>query len=141
MKKLINYPEVDVDNMQLMIDYLITNYEHIKDNFNMRIFRGIKDNQEHECNTYGCLLGWGIGGLDKKSVESYIFSNKIDYDLLSSELLGVETDLNLEWNLWDYLFSYKWGLINNQNTLEAGINRIKTVLDDIDYKSTPEWKL
>lgn len=138
MKKLTNYPEVDADNLQLMYDYLIANYERIKDKFDMTHYRAEGDDSKHECNTVGCLLGWGVGGLKNTDVERFINNERINFYFISIMLLGI--DIN-EGSLWSYLFSAAWSDIEGNNTLEAGINRIKTILDDIDYRSTPEWKL
>ena len=59
---------------------------------------------------------------------------------VSRELLGIKSEA-----LWRYLFSANWGrwgrnVSVNYNTLESGLKRLETILNDKSFMLTDEWK-
>lgn len=139
MEKLKLYPEINVDNLQRMYDYLVQNKERISISFDMKFYRTEKnEHNKHECNSIGCLLGHGVGGLKIEDVfECKDNFGLIDFRQVSSELLGIKSEA-----LWGYLFSSNWGrnVSVNYNTLESGLKRLETILNDKSFIITDEWK-
>ena len=106
MEKLKLYPEINVDNLQRMYDYLVQNKERISISFDMRSYRTeINDHNKNECKSIGCLLGHGTEGLKIEDVSQCKDNfGLIDFRQVSSELLGIKSEA-----LWGYLFSSNWG--------------------------------
>ena len=59
-----------MNNLQKMYNWLIENQDKIKPNFNIKHYRGSND-RNHECNSTGCLIGWGVGAFPIKEHPQY----------------------------------------------------------------------
>ena len=58
-----------MNNLQKMYNWLIENQDKIKPNFNIKYYRELLSDRNHECNSTGCLIGWGIGAFPIEEIQ------------------------------------------------------------------------
>lgn len=115
---------MNVENLKKLIAFIPT---IPADKLDMKIFRS-GNKLTHECESSGCIVGWGSILLSKKQFEDY--SNKYIYE---DCLGGISISrFALKWSMdffdlsteqWDYLFGE-----HNSNSKESAIFRIDLLI-------------
>ncbi len=137
------------ENLEILRDYLIDNYDHVSKHFDMRNYRSVynKDYQMivgkgfksiNDCGTHGCLAGWLPFALQKKNklhdYDTFLnlgpFWSAFVTDVLPSSDGEKFTDNDI---LFEFLFDEDW--VRFDNTLDGAIARIEVVLNnDFTYR-------
>ena len=124
------------DNLQKMYNWLEANQNKIKPNFNIKHYReSINDNRNHECNSTGCLIGWGVGAFPIEEIPIGKRSKTILFSEFSESvlLMGILT------SKWKFIFDRGW-YYTEYDSFDDAMGRYKHVLDGKPLKEHPQYK-
>ena len=104
-----------------MYNWLIENQDKIKPNFNIKDYRELLSDRKHECNSTGCLIGWGVGAFP---IEEIPIGERSKVILFSNSVLRMGT-LSSKWK---FIFDSDW-YYTEYNSFDDAMSRYKHVLD------------
>ena len=113
-----------MNNLQKMYNWLIENQDKIKPNFNIKYYRELLSDRKHECNSTGCLIGWGVGAFPIEEIPIGERSNIILFSEFSNSVLRMGT-LSSKWK---FIFDSDW-YYTEYNSFDDAMSRYKHVLD------------
>jgi hypothetical protein len=115
------------DNLRRMAEYIATVPQEL---FDMWAYRNEEDLREHNCKTVGCVIGHCTILDDWKNIP-----RDEDGDILFGEWSEIFTGLNIDSELWDWCFNYKWTPIDN-----TPIGASKRILWLIENGLPDDWE-
>lgn len=123
-------------NLQIMYNWLIENQDKIKPNFNIKGYRSASnDRVSLECNSTGCLIGWGVGAFPIEEIPR----NKIDNTIRFNEFSEVVLGMYYYSDKWKFIFESEWYLTEN-NSFDDAMSRYKHVLDGKPIEEHNQYK-
>ena len=125
-----------MNNLQKMYNWLIENQDKIKPNFNINYYReSINDNRNHECNSTGCLIGWGVGAFPIEEIPIGKRSKMILFSEFSESVLRI----GISTSKWKFIFDSEWHY-TEYDSFDDAMSRYKHVLDEKPIKEHPQYK-
>ena len=124
-----------MNNLQKMYNWLIENQDKIKPNFNIKYYRELLSDRKHECNSTGCLIGWGVGAFPIEEIPIGERSNII----LFSEFSGSVLRMGILTSKWKFIFESKWHY-TEYNSFDDAMSRYKHVLDGKPIEDHNQYK-
>ena len=116
-----------MNNLQKMYNWLIENQDKIKPNFNINYYREYNNVRNHECNSTGCLIGWGVGAFPIEEIPIGERSKMILFSEFSESVLRIGI-LTSKWHYTEY------------DSFDDAMSRYKHVLDEKPIKEHPQYK-
>ena len=104
-----------MNNLQTMYNWLIENQNKIKPNFNIKHYRELLSDRNHECNSTGCLIGWGVGAFPIEEIPIEKQSKMI----LFSEFSGSVLRIGISTSKWKFIFDSDWYYTENNSFDDA----------------------
>lgn len=123
------------DNLQKMYNWLIENQDKIKPNFNIKYYRELLSDRKHECNSTGCLIGWGIGAFPIEEIPR----DKSNNIILFKEFIEVVLKMYILSNKWKFIFDSDWHS-TEYNSFDDAMRRYKHVLDGKSIEEHNQYK-
>ena len=132
-----------MNNLQTMYNWLEANQNKIKPNFNIKHYRELLSDRKHECNSTGCLIGWGVGAFPieeipigkRTEIDGTIISDTIVFNVFSEVVLGMYCYSNE----WKFIFDSDW-YITEYNSFDDAMSRYKHVLDGKPIEEHSQYK-
>ena len=124
-----------MNNLQKMYNWLIENQDKIKPNFNINYYRESINDRNHECNSTGCLIGWGVGAFPIEEIPR----DKIDNIIRFSEFSEVVLRMGSLTSKWKFIFDSEWHY-TKYNSFDDAMSRYKHVLDGKPVKDHNQYK-
>lgn len=112
------------DNLQKMYNWLEANQNKIKPNFNIKHYRGSNNDRGYECNSTGCLIGWGIGAFPIEDIPI----GKKSKTILFSEFSKLVLKMSILSDEWLFIFDSDW-YYTEYNSFDDAMSRFKHVLE------------
>lgn len=128
---------MNIENLTIMYNWLLDNQNKVKKSFSMNCFRkGIDDWKNHECNSVGCMLGWGVGAFPFKDIPLNTDDtiNIIDFLLFSDEILGVA----FESEVGRFLFAGEW-TNTHYDSFNHAMKRLKWIIDGKEMEKNKQY--
>ena len=123
------------DNLQKMYNWLIENQDKIKPNFNIKYYRELLSDRKHECNSTGCLIGWGVGAFPIEEIPI----GKRSKMILFSEFSGSVLRMGILTSKWKFIFESNWHY-TEYNSFDDAMSRYKHVLDGKPIEDHNQYK-
>lgn len=125
---------MNIENLKIMYNWLLDNQNKVKKSFNMNYFRkDYNDWKNHECNSVGCMLGWGVGAFPFKDIPLDT-DGDIFFSFFSKEILGVV----FESEVGRFLFAGEW--TNTQyDSFNHAMERLKWVIDGKEMEKNNQY--
>ena len=123
------------NNLQKMYNWLIENQDKIKPNFNIKYYRSASNDRNHECNSTGCLIGWGVGAFP---IEEITIGKKSKM-ILFSEFSGSVLRMGVLTSKWKFIFNSDW-YYTEYNSFDDAMSRYKHVLDGKHIEEHRQYK-
>ena len=124
-----------MNNLQKMYNWLIENQDKIKPNFNINYYRESINDRNHECNSTGCLIGWGVGAFPIEEIPR----DKIDNIIRFSEFSEVVLRMGSLTSKWKFIFDSEWHY-TKYNSFDDAMSRYKHVLDGKPIEDHNQYK-
>ena len=124
-----------MNNLQKMYNWLIENQDKIKPNFNINYYRESINDRNHECNSTGCLIGWGVGAFPIEEIPR----DKIDNIIRFSEFSEVVLRMGSLTSKWKFIFDSEWHY-TEYNSFDDAMSRYKHVLDGKPIEDHNQYK-
>ena len=124
-----------MNNLQKMYNWLIENQDKIKPNFDIKYYREDNNNRNHECNSTGCLIGWGVGAFPIEEIPIGKRSKMILFSEFSKSVLC----MNILTNKWKFIFDSGWHY-TDYNSFDDAMSRYKHVLDGKSIEEHNQYK-
>lgn len=124
-----------MNNLQTMYNWLIENQDKIKPKFIIKHYRGSNNDRNHECNSTGCLIGWGIGAFPIEEIPR----NKLYNNIRFVEFSEVVLKMNTLSNKWRFIFDSDWHY-TEYNSFDDAMSRYKHILDEKPIEQHPQYK-
>ena len=118
-----------------MYNWLIENQNKIKPNFNIKDYRELLSDRKHECNSTGCLIGWGVGAFPIEDIPIGERSKMI----LFGEFSGSVLRMGISTSKWRFIFDSYWYYTEN-NSFDDAMSRYKHVLDGKPIEEHSQYK-
>ena len=118
-----------------MYNWLIKNQDKIKPNFNINYYRGSNNDRNHECNSTGCLIGWGVGAFPIEEIPIGKRSKMISFREFSESVLH----MYILTNQWKFIFDSEWHY-TEYNSFDDAMRRYKHVLEGKPIKEHNQYK-
>ena len=118
-----------------MYNWLIENQNKIKPNFNIKDYRELLSDRKHECNSTGCLIGWGVGAFPIEDIPIGERSKMI----LFGEFSGSVLRMGISTSKWKFIFGSGWYYTEN-NSFDDAMSRYKHVLDGKPIEEHSQYK-
>ena len=122
-----------MNNLQKMYNWLIENQEP---NFNINYYREYNNDRNHECNSTGCLIGWGVGAFPIEEIPIGKQSKMILFSEFSESVLRMGS---LTSRLWKFIFDSEWHY-TEYNSFDDAMSRYKHVLDRKPIEEHNQYK-
>ena len=123
-----------MNNLQKMYNWLIENQDKIRPNFNIKYYRGLLSDRKHECNSTGCLIGWGVGAFPIEEIPRNKSKMILFIEFSESVLrIGILT------NQWKFIFDGEW-YYTEYNSFDDAMSRYKHVLDGKPIEDHNQYK-
>lgn len=123
------------NNLQKMYNWLIENQDKIKPNFNIKHYRELLSDRKHECNSTGCLIGWGVGAFPIEEIPRNKSNNIIWFTEFSGSVLGMSAFTSK----WRFIFDSDWHY-TKYRSFDDAMSRYKHVLDGKPLEEHPQYK-
>ena len=124
-----------MNNLQKMYNWLIENQDKIKPNFNINYYRESINDRNHECNSTGCLIGWGVGAFPIEEIPRDKIVNIIRFNEFSEVVLRMGSLTSK----WKFIFDSEWNY-TEQNSFDDAMSRYKHVLDGKPIEDHNQYK-
>ena len=134
-KRTLQNNNNDMNNLQTMYNWLIENQDKIKPNFNIKYYRKYNNNRNHECNSTGCLIGWGVGAFPIEEIPI----GKLYKTILFSEFSESVLRIGILTSKWKFIFDSKW-YYTEYNSFDDAMSRYKHVLDGKSIEEHNQYK-
>ena len=121
-----------MNNLQKMYNWLIENQEP---NFNINYYREYNNDRNHECNSTGCLIGWGVGAFPIEEIPIGKQSKMILFSEFSESVLR----MCILTNQWKFIFDSEW-YYTEYNSFDDAMRRYKHVLDGKPIEEHNQYK-
>lgn len=118
-----------------MYNWLIENQDKIKPNFNIKYYRELLSDRKHECNSTGCLIGWGVGAFPIEEIPIGELSKMILFSEFSNSVLK----MSILSNKWKFIFDSDWHS-TEYNSFDDAMRRYKHVLDGKPIEEHNQYK-
>ena len=122
-----------MNNLQKMYNWLIENQEP---NFNINYYREYNNDRNHECNSTGCLIGWGVGAFPIEEIPIEKRSKMILFSEFSESVLH----MCILTNQWKFIFDSEW-YYTKYNSFDDAMRRYKHVLDGKPIEEHNQYKM
>lgn len=124
-----------MNNLQKMYNWLIENQDKIKPNFNINYYRESINDRNHECNSTGCLIGWGVGAFPIEEIPRDKIVNIIRFNEFSEVVLRMGSLTSK----WKFIFDSEWHY-TEYNSFDDAMSRYKHVLDGKPIEDHNQYK-
>ena len=124
-----------MNNLQKMYNWLIENQDKIKPNFNINYYRESINDRNHECNSTGCLIGWGVGAFPIEEIPRDKIVNIIRFNEFSEVVLRMGSLTSK----WKFIFDSEWHY-TKYNSFDDAMSRYKHVLDGKPIEDHNQYK-
>ena len=124
-----------MNNLQKMYNWLEANQNKIKPKFIIKHYRGSNNDRNHECNSTGCLIGWGVGAFPIEEIPIGKRSKMILFSEFSESVLrmGILT------SKWKFIFDSEWHY-TEYSSFDDAMRRYKHVLDGKHIEEHSQYK-
>lgn len=133
-RQINNNNDMNKNNLQTMYNWLTENKEKINPSFNIKHYREYLDYKKHECNSTGCLIGWGVGAFPDKE----ILRNK-DNSIKFHDFIRVVLEMNTLSDKWLFIFDSDWHS-TEYSSFDDAMSRFKHVIEGKPIEDHEQYK-